>query len=672
MSQARSQHSSSPGGAAGQVRVLGGTRVPPHDLEAETSVLGSLLLEPGAIERVQDLVGVEDFYPENHRQVFQAALALLRQGEPIDSVTVAGELEKMGVLDRIGGRSQLALLQESVPTAANVEHYARRVYYLAVRRRILEQADQLYAAAHDPGVELKDLDDRVAALPELTGRAAPWGQPLPLVDSRSLPEFPVEMLPDWCAAYADALAEATQTPADLPGLLVLAGLAACAGGRVRVEVRPGWVEPLNLYVLVALPPGERKTAVFDAVTTPLSEFEEERARTLSPVIAEAAVRRRTLEKAAETAQAEAARAKTEAAREAAIQRATELAGQAQAVAVPAPYRLLADDSTPEALTSLLAEQGGRIAVLSDEGGVFGQMAGRYSPTGRVSNLDVYLKGHAGSRLRVDRKGRPPEYVPRPALTIGVAVQPEVLRGMAQVPEFRGLGILARFVYSLPTSRMGSRRPDADPVPPDLSDEYAASLRTLARSLDAVGAGGGLIRFAPDSVRLLNGWAAALEPRLGEDGDLRHMADWAGKLAGAVARMAALIHLGRNVRAAWGSEVPPAAVEAALGVGEYAIAHAQAVFAVMGADPQVELARRVLRWMRDRGLSEFTRRDAFDQLRSNNLAKVTDLDPPLALLVAHDYVAPVPSVRSSGGGRPSQKFRVNPRVRDPQELGRPTS
>jgi hypothetical protein len=164
--------------------------------------------------------------------------------------------------------------------------------------------------------------------------------------------------------------------------------------------------------------------------------------------------------------------------------------------------------------------------------------------------------------------------------------------------------------------------------------------------------------------MINDYAGRLEPRLAEHGDLRSMADWAGKLTGAIARVAALVHLGGNVRGVWADEVPADAVEAAISIGDYAIAHARAVFALVGADSLVELAGRVLRWIRDRALTEFSRRDAFDQLRSVRLPKVTDLDPALAVLVAHEYLAPVPSTHNPAGGRPSQRFRVNPYAQNP--------
>jgi Protein of unknown function (DUF3987) len=91
---------------------------------------------------------------------------------------------------------------------------------------------------------------------------------------------------------------------------------------------------------------------------------------------------------------------------------------------------------------------------SAEGGVFDIIGGRYN--GNVPNLDVWLKGHSGDPIRIDRKGRPPEYIPRPALTLGLMMQPDVLKSIAAQKTFRGRGLLARFMYAMPVSKVGRR------------------------------------------------------------------------------------------------------------------------------------------------------------------------------------------------------------------------
>src|SRR5437879_3823001 len=95
-------------------------RVPPHDLDAEMSVLGSILLDPLSIAKVLQFLHPEDFYRENNGQVYRASLDLFAAGEPIDNVTVAAQLQTMGMLDRIGGRAQLAWMQSAGPAADKI------------------------------------------------------------------------------------------------------------------------------------------------------------------------------------------------------------------------------------------------------------------------------------------------------------------------------------------------------------------------------------------------------------------------------------------------------------------------------------------------------------------------------------------------------------------------
>ena len=94
-------------------------------------------------------------------------------------------------------------------------------------------------------------------------------------------------------------------------------------------------------------------------------------------------------------------------------------------------RLLADDATVEKLGQLLAEQDGRIGIFASEGDVLDLMSGRYRDG--MPNIGVYLRGHSGDTHRVDRLNRPAEYVRRPAIAIGISVQPEVLAGLKSSP-----------------------------------------------------------------------------------------------------------------------------------------------------------------------------------------------------------------------------------------------
>ena len=123
--------------------------MPPHNLEAEASVLGSLMLDRNAIVRVADFLRPEDFYLDHHAQVYRAALNLYDRADPIDLLTLAAELETMRVLERIGGQAFLAELQSGVPTAANVEYYGHLVEEAATKRKLIGAGGRITALGFD-------------------------------------------------------------------------------------------------------------------------------------------------------------------------------------------------------------------------------------------------------------------------------------------------------------------------------------------------------------------------------------------------------------------------------------------------------------------------------------------------------------------------------------------
>ncbi len=139
-------------------------RVPPHDLDAETSVLGSILLDPLSIAKVLQFLHPEDFYRENNGQVYRAALDLFAAGEPIDNVTLAAQLQTMGMLDRIGGRTQLASMQSAVPTSANIEYYGRIIKEKAYKRRLISARANIAGFGYDDGVEAEEAINQAQSL----------------------------------------------------------------------------------------------------------------------------------------------------------------------------------------------------------------------------------------------------------------------------------------------------------------------------------------------------------------------------------------------------------------------------------------------------------------------------------------------------------------------------
>ena len=133
--------------------------LPPHNLEAEQSVLGAMLVNPNAIAVAAETVAVDDFYRDAHRLVYGAILTLYDRGEEVDVVTVSAELERASKLDKAGGREFVHSLAEFVPTAANAGHYARIVHEQSVLRGIIRAGSEIFElGSQHPGTVPELLD----------------------------------------------------------------------------------------------------------------------------------------------------------------------------------------------------------------------------------------------------------------------------------------------------------------------------------------------------------------------------------------------------------------------------------------------------------------------------------------------------------------------------------
>ncbi|MET8147678.1 DUF3987 domain-containing protein [Actinoplanes sp. NPDC049668] len=630
------------------------------DLAAEQAVIGAALLAPHLMADLAATLAPSDFGRPAHAVLWESMCAMHAAGTPTDPITVTGHLAEVGDLGRVGGAPYLHTLTAEVPSAANAGHYAAIVAGHAKRRKVADLGTQLAQLAAS-GADAAEVVATGRALLDDADTPGGWSPLIPLGRGRHLPPFPAELLPGWLAEQVFAVAEFTQTPVDLAGSIALACLSTAAGGRAEVEVRGSWREPTNLYTVVVLPPGSRKSAVFAAMVAPILAAEKTLIERAAPAIIEAELMAKVAGKAAEKTALAAANADPSG-RDTLIAEATAAAMNAEAITVPVKPVLIADDVTSETATSWLAAQDGRLAVLSPEGGIFATIAGRYSGT---PNLEVFLKGHAGDMLRVGRQSRDTEHIDKPALTMGLAVQPEILRDIANMPGFRGLGLLARILFALPENTVGRRKIGADPIPAQVAADYLANLHALVLTL-AEWTDPAVLVLTPDANNLVLDIERAVEPRLAPGGAWAHVVDWGSKYTGAVVRIAGLIHLAENLRDGWGQPVSADTLERAAMIGDYYAAHALAAFDDMGADQSTRNARQVLAWIERTTSTAFTRRELFRAVQSSQLKTMADLDPVLAVLEAHGYLRQLdpPAPKRAGGRPPSPSYVVHPDVHRP--------
>jgi len=410
-------------------------------------------------------------------------------------------------------------------------------------------------------------------------------------------------------------------------------------------------------------PGNRKSDTFRACTAPIEDFEIELALEAGPEIARARERRAIEEARLTEIRKRAGRCDDHEERRKLTKEAEDLGENM--TAIPTPPRLLAGDVSPENLATLLCANGGRMAVTDAEGGlIFEIMGGRYTKNGGP-NIEVFLKAHSGDPIRVDRTGRPPDFTRTAALTCSLTAQPCILRNMAAKEQLRGRGLLARFLFTMPTGLIGERAYGNRPMNQALVSQYANRLRELLAvpPLDADNVEAHRrLNINGDALEIWRQFHDRIEKAQAPDGELSHLADFASKLAGAVARLSGILHLMKHGPTG-PQDIEPETVAGAWALGLYFLEHTKAAFAEMGAGGDMGLARRVYGWITRHRPERFTLGRLFDDLRRGAGLDVSDdLLPAMAILEDRNILRREPPPPGTTPGRKSfGTWAINPSI-----------
>ncbi len=132
-------------------------RIPPHNDEAEKSVLGAILLSQDALDEATEIIAGEHFYSNKHKEIFEAAMELQRKNEPVDYITICDELKKRNCLDLVGGRGYIVSLGEEVPYIGNVKTYAQKILETAELRNLISTASEIIEQGFTPGAEAESV-----------------------------------------------------------------------------------------------------------------------------------------------------------------------------------------------------------------------------------------------------------------------------------------------------------------------------------------------------------------------------------------------------------------------------------------------------------------------------------------------------------------------------------
>ncbi len=489
--------------------------------------------------------------------------------------------------------------------------------------------------------------------------------------------LPVDQFPSVLRAHVDSVAGSTQTHSDVASILALLSVSAPLAGKAVVRVREGYSEPLNIYGAVVLPPGTRKSAVFRHMVAPIEQYEAKEVEELKDARAAALERRAVAEQKLTAVR------KAVAVDRKSLDDLESARRSVEEIQVPRARRIIASDITSERLAQLMFENNGVISILSPEGDPFSIFGGRYS--GGVPVLDHLKRAWTGSEsIRDDRIGREGTYIRRPALTLGLALQPGFLEGL-DLKAFRGEGLFGRVLWVVPDDLVGYRK-TGDDVPPldrHSSQNYARLLQRLLESTpDDVDSDGSWVPhelcLSAEARASLYAWDGKVEGMLRPGGSLGTMKDWGGKLVGNTVRLAGLLHIAEIAEAEgrvdWDREVSASAMSTAIACAEVLITHAHVLFDSLEATNELSTARYVLRRLREFPDDEPpTVRQLFEKVKGRNGTRsVKGLGDVLEFLEESGDIRRAAQEGSGQGRPPGPVILLNPLSQGSQNSQKPTS
>lgn len=489
-----------------------------------------------------------------------------------------------------------------------------------------------------------------------------WPTLEPLERTRIAP-FPLDALPEWIANEARTVADELAVAVDLPAVAALGALSAVAGGRLDVQPGNRFRTPTNLYVCIVAESGAGKSPAMDRmVTRPCRALEQRLVELNRNAVAQSEARRDRLEAAVEKATKVMRNDPCEATERDVSRARAELA---EHVDVVEPVVVLGD-VTPEKLAMILADQQGRAAIVTPEGGsLFESIAGvRYRSSGAQTATvpEVYLSGYSREPIRADRVGRSATLVSNPTLTVVASVQPVVVERLAATPDVARQGALARFLWTWPADWLGYRptgryrhAPADDGVYRDRLVELGLRARSWTTPL--------VLDVDSEAADLAETFEGELEARMQPGGDLRPHRAAGAKLQTAPWRVAGLLAFADDGAA--DRLVDGELMRRAVALCRYFLDAAVAVERRAGVTPDgSNITQQVAQRCADRAGEQLEVRDDLYLPMRPQLpgGSITELVEPLLELEARGWVRIVGDVQNIGHQRlPNPKIAVHPQL-----------
>lgn len=473
-----------------------------------------------------------------------------------------------------------------------------------------------------------------------------WPDLIPFGDYSGLPDFPTEALDPFGRQMVTAIADVAQVDAGLPGSLYLGILSAACHFNINLVSHK---EKSNLYLNVIAYPGERKSVVESILSKPVYEFQREREAEMSETIRAAMTKKKLLDSRLQHILKQAASEEDPKKMGKLKEEVNLLSTELQNNPIPTEPTYILDDVTTEKLGLLMSQNEERMAIISSEAGIFQLIAGYYSE--KDANIDLYLKSFSGDPWSCQRIGRGMLRMEHPTITISVCSQPEVLAGLGRNKNFRGRGLLARFLYVVCRQQAGYRQRQVKFIPDAQIQQYRNHVFKLMKMPI-----GSELKFSNDAQAVWDEFYNDVEMEMRPHGSLETIKDWGSKLPGMVARIAGLLHGAGGY--AVDKSIGVSTIDAAAVLGGYFTEHTLAAFSIMGENKDIKSAKKILEYIQREKPGKFKGRDV---LRHASFPSMSDIEPGLKILQERGYIREVGG-EYSGKGRPAAvSYVINPKL-----------
>ena len=472
---------------------------------------------------------------------------------------------------------------------------------------------------------------------------------------QELAPFDLGNIPKLLADLVKAIADTYQVPRDFVLPIICSDIATATRGKIKVQVRQDWQEPLSLFTAPLLEPSNRKSAVISMLSKPLREIEKSQriAHKENERINKA---RRDTATAQRVDLLKTIKKSPSAAVEANISELDLIIEQNKELRQPC---LLIDDTTPEALVEYLCAQSS-LAYIEAEGQLIDNLS-RYSDS-QTPNVEALNKAWSSEPISVSRKGKELIFNDEPHLVICIGAQPSSVIPKLRDSQLTNCGFSARFWYSIGKSQVGKRSFNSPVIDTDIKTSWAVLIQNIYKQAQT----GKLLEVSAEALAVIEELHYWLEPQLKSMNP--ELKSWAGKLIGNCIRIAALFTLAENYQTA---EINAVTMKQASELAPAMLEHARFVFAPDTTElPAAKILNKLLfgfkgfKGVSPDGSKIFTTNDLLQVIKDQSWI---NLKPNQAMLLRSElyqlenlgWVKQLEVEHNPKGGRPTESWELHP-------------